>query len=119
MELKNSRNILHQSMLVTDQDELYFGEYGNNSSRSEVPIYRSQDSGRSWQLIFSFDTGKIKHIHGCYWDKYEEKVWVFTGDFAGECHALCADKDFKNIEWIGDSRHPSYANCHNHDGNTE
>jgi len=110
MELKNCRNILHQSMLVTDNGDLYFGEYGNNSPRSEVPIYHSHDSGRSWQKIFSFDARKIKHIHGCYWDKYEEKVWVFTGDFADECYALCADKDFEKIEWIGDGQQ-SYRMC--------
>ena len=110
LELKNCRNILHQSMLVTEKGEIYFGEYGNNASRSDVPVYRSQDGGKTWQKIFSFDKGKIKHIHGCYWDQYEEKVWVFTGDFAGECYAICANKDFKEIEWIGDGQQ-SYRMC--------
>ncbi|HKZ43872.1 MAG TPA: hypothetical protein VJZ78_02425 [Anaerolineales bacterium] len=110
LKLSNCRNILHQSMLVTENNEIYFGEYGNNASRSEVPIYRSQDSGISWQKIYSFDAGKIKHIHGCYWDKYEEKLWVFTGDFAGECYAICTDKDFTNIEWVGDGQQ-SYRMC--------
>jgi hypothetical protein len=108
--LSNCRNILHQSMLVTENGEVFFGEYGNNASRSEVPVYRSQDSGKSWQKIYTFNAGKVKHIHGCYWDKYEEKVWVFTGDFSGECYAICTDKDFKNIEWVGDGQQ-SYRMC--------
>lgn len=110
LRLKNCRNILHQSMLVTEQGELYFGEYGNNSTRSEVPIYRSCDSGRSWEIIYTFPKGKIKHVHGCYWDPVEQKIWVFTGDFAGECYALCTDRDFSDIEWIGDGQQ-AYRMC--------
>jgi hypothetical protein len=104
LKLKNCRNILHQSMLVTGQGELYFGEYGDNSSRTEVPIYRSRDRGRTWETIFVFPAGKIKHVHGCYWDPYEHKIWVFSGDFSGECYPLCADPDFKQVEWIGDGQ---------------
>lgn len=104
LKLKNCRNILHQAMLVLENGDIYFGEYGNNSSRSEVPLYRSQDFGHSWQRIYTFPAGKIKHIHGCYWDPYEKKIWVCTGDFAGECYILSADPDFQNIEWIGDGQ---------------
>jgi len=104
LKLKNCRNILHQAMLLTENGNLFFGEYGNNSNRSEVPVYRSQDSGQSWQTIFTFPAGKIKHVHGCYWDPFEKKVWLFTGDFADECYALNTDPDFKNIKWIGDGQ---------------
>jgi hypothetical protein len=83
---------------------LYFGEYGTNSSGSEVPVYRSADGGRSWQTVFVFPPGKTKHVHGCYYDPIEEKIWVLTGDFENECHILCADRDFKNVEWIGDGQ---------------
>lgn len=110
LNLKNCRNILHQSMLVTEQSDLFFGEYGNNASRAEVPIYRSKDSGKSWQTIFTFPAGKIKHVHGCYWDPFEQKIWVFTGDFAGECYALCTDRDFSHIEWVGDGQQ-AYRMC--------
>jgi hypothetical protein len=110
LELKNCRNILHQSLHNTEQGELFFGEYGNNSARAEVPIYRSLDSGKSWHVIYTFPRGKIKHVHGCYWDPIEKKIWVFTGDFSGECFALCTDRDFNHIEWIGDG-HQAYRMC--------
>jgi hypothetical protein len=110
LKLKNCRNILHQSMLVTQQGEMFFGEYGNNASRAEVPIYRSCDSGKSWQVIYEFPKNKIKHVHGCYWDPIEQKIWVFTGDFAGECYALCTDRDFSQIEWVGDGQQ-AYRMC--------
>lgn len=104
LALKNCRNVLHQSITVIDGQELFFGEYGNNPERREVPIYRSLDGGRSWQIVFTFAAGQIKHVHGCYYDPVEKKIWVLTGDFKNECRILCADRDFKNIEWIGDGQ---------------
>ena len=108
--LKNCRNVLHQSIAVIDGKELFFGEYGNNANRVEVPIYRSQDGGLTWQTIFTFPAGKIKHVHGCYFDPIENKIWVLTGDFKDECHILCADREFKSVEWIGDGQQ-TYRTC--------
>lgn len=115
LQLKNCRNVLHQSIAIAGGDEsgvkeVFFGEYGHNPERGEVPLYKSSDGGKSWQVIFTFAKAKIKHIHGCYWDAYEEKIWVFTGDFAGECHILCADKNFEQVEWIGNGQQ-AYRAC--------
>lgn len=102
LNLKNCRNVLHQSIAAIDGEKFYFGEYGNNPYRSEVPVYRSLDGGRSWEIVFMFPTGKIRHIHGCCFDPIDRKIWIFTGDFENECHILCSDLEFKQIEWIGD-----------------
>lgn len=102
--LRNCRNILHQSVAVVDKKNIYFGEYGNNPNRLEVPVYRSMDGGRSWEEIYKFESGTIRHIHGCYWDSYEEKIWVFTGDFSNECFVLVADRNFDKIEWLGNGQ---------------
>lgn len=110
LDLKNCRNVLHQSILTMNDRDVYFGEYGNNPDRSEVPIYRSRDAGKSWETAFLFPKGKIRHVHGCYFDQFEEKIWVLTGDFKDECHILCADRDFKEIEWIGDGQQ-LYRTC--------
>ncbi|MBT9150990.1 MAG: hypothetical protein DDT40_01171 [candidate division WS2 bacterium] len=110
LSLKNCRNVLHQSIAVIDRKELYFGEYGSNSPRLEVPIYRSLDGGESWEIVFVFQAGKIKHVHGCYYDPFEKRIWVLTGDFNNECYILCADKDFKDVEWIGDGSQ-TYRDC--------
>jgi hypothetical protein len=109
LNLKNCRNVLHQSIAVVDK-QVFFGEYGSNPARNEVPIYRSQDGGESWEIIYCFPAGRIKHIHGCYWDPYEQKIWVFTGDFAGENFILVADLEFKHVEWIGDGTQ-AYRAC--------
>ena len=104
LTLGNCRSVLHQAVAVVDDQELYFGEYGANSMRVEVPVYRSLDRGRSWDRVFVFPRGKIRHVHGCHWDPVERRIWVFTGDFQGECHILSADRDFRDVEWIGDGQ---------------
>jgi hypothetical protein len=102
LTLKNCRNVLHQSITVINNKEIFFGEYGSNKDRKSVPVYKSIDGGKSWQIIYTFPPQKIKHVHGCYYDPYEEKIWTATGDFKNECFLLCSDKNFQNIEWIGD-----------------
>lgn len=104
LKLRNCRNVLHQSVAVLNGAQLYFGEYGGNRRRTEVPLYRSLDAGKHWHEIFTFPKGRIKHVHGVYWDRFEERLWVFTGDFAGECWVLIADKDFSQVEWLGDGQ---------------
>lgn len=104
LTLKNCRNILHQSISSTPDGFIYFGEYGNNKKRNPVPLYRSKDGGKSWENIYTFEAGKIKHIHGCYYDKYEDKVWVCTGDFKDENWLVTADRDFKSLEFIGNGQ---------------
>lgn len=110
LSLQNCRNVLHQSIAVLEGQEVYFGEYGHNAARREVPVYRSRDGGRTWEVVFRFPAGKIKHVHGCYYDPYEEKIWVTTGDYAGENYLLCADRDFQQVEWIGDGQQ-RYRTC--------
>src|SRR3989338_247120 len=102
LKMRNCRNVLHQSICVINANTVYFGEYGGNPDRAEVPVYRSVDGGQHWQTIFTFPPGSIKHVHGCYWDPLEERVWVLTGDFEGECHMIVADRDFQNVTQMGD-----------------
>jgi hypothetical protein len=102
LTLRNCRNVLHQSINSTPDGLIYFGEYGNNGNRNSVPVYCSKDGGMSWEEIYTFPAGSIKHIHGCYYDKFTDKVWVCTGDFAGENWLLVADREFENVEKIGD-----------------
>jgi hypothetical protein len=100
--LTGCRNVMHQAITECEKGYLYFGEYGSNKNRDEVPVYRSTDRGRSWHIIYYFAKGDIKHIHSIQWDPYEKKLWLCTGDQNGECKIVLADSDFKDIEILGD-----------------
>ena len=111
LALRQCRNVLHQSVCQSGSGHHYFGEYGSNPGRQSVPIYRSCTQGRSWECIFEFPAGKARHVHGCFWDPYQRRVWVCTGDFAGESHLVAADEDFKDLAWFGDGGQ-QWRTCH-------
>lgn len=100
--LKNCRNILHQSLSSNSKGHLFFGEYGDNRARRPVNVYKSIDNGKSWQVIYQFKAGEIKHIHGCYYDNYEDKIWTLTGDFENENIIMKSDENFIYNKKIGD-----------------
>lgn len=101
MKMNGCRTPLHGSIANVDGRTLFFGEYGRPYPSGKT-VYKSTNGGMKWQPVFNFSCEQIRHIHSCKWDPYEQKLWVFTGDFNGQCKILCADQDFKSIEWIGD-----------------
>ncbi len=110
LTLRNCRNVMHQSINSTPEGYIYFGEYGANNERTTVPVYRSIDGGLSWKEIYTFPEKSIKHVHGCYYDEYTDKIWVCTGDFKDESWIIVANKDFSEIKKIGDGQQ-KYRTC--------
>lgn len=100
--LKQCNQLLKNSICVTPENEIFFGEYGQNNNRNPVPIYKSVDGGKNWKMIYEIAASKARHIHGCFWDNFEKKIWILTGDFEYENHFIKTDTNFKNLEWIGD-----------------
>lgn len=81
-------------------DTLYFGEYFNNSERTSLYIYKSTDSGKTWSRCYMFPAGSIRHIHGIFYDKYEDLLWFLTGDLDGECLIGNSSDGFQSINII-------------------
>lgn len=100
LSLINCRNPLHDSILVKN-NVVIFGEYGKPHNIGKK-IYKSNDYGLNWDVVYQFSPSDIRHVHTCKYDKFQNKVWIFTGDFTGECKILICDLDFTQIELIGD-----------------
>jgi hypothetical protein len=100
--LRQCRNVLHCGIAVSP-DGIFFGEYGANPDRVSVPIWKSADDGRSWNIVYEFPAGSIRHIHGVFVDPYSDSFWITTGDFRGECFVFeVRDHDFGEIIRHGD-----------------
>tara|TARA_B100001173_G_scaffold283070_1_gene268353 strand:+ start:894 stop:1928 length:1035 start_codon:yes stop_codon:yes gene_type:complete len=100
--LKQSRNALHGGIAVKSTG-IFFGEYGHNPKRKPVPIWKSEDDGRSFKIVKEIYEKNIKHIHGIYADKFSDSLWIVTGDFDGECYLIeSTDDNFINLNWYGD-----------------
>ena len=100
-KLKESRNVPYNSIAIT-KNGIYFGEYFSNKNRKNVNIWCSRDDGNTWSVIHKLPGSKTRHIHGIYYDKYTDSLWICTGDLNGECFLYNTSQDFSNIKIYGD-----------------
>lgn len=85
---------------VTPNDCAYWGEYFDNSQRDEVHIYSSTDCGRTWNIAHTFAKKTIRHVHNIVYDRWQNCLWILTGDNGSECRILRASLDFRDVETI-------------------
>ena len=95
----NCRNPMYNAILNVE-GTLYIGEYGKPNGVGKR-ILMSKDDGLTWSCVHQFKSDEIRHIHALLWDKYEQKIWIFTGDFNPEPQVFKADKNFNNFERVG------------------
>ena len=87
-------------MAVTPEGKLYWGEYFDNKERDEVYVYGSEDGGYSWDIVYTFPKGSIRHIHNIFYDSYENCLWVLTGDYGKEPKIIKFSTDWRTIDII-------------------
>ena len=76
---------------------LFFGEYFDNSEKTNVRIYKSLNNGRIWEVAYEFATGQTRHIHALMSDPYSGRVWVCTGDKDNESMIGWSDNNYQII----------------------
>jgi len=84
----------------TPNDHIFWGEYFDNPHRDEVHIYASTDRGARWEVAHTFPKGTIRHVHNIVYDKWENSLWVLTGDHDSECRILRASCDFRTVDVV-------------------
>jgi hypothetical protein len=77
-EIKGSRPLC----VCTDRENIYYGIYRNNVERKPIELLQYSTTKKSWNVFYRFE--EIRHIHGVFWDRYESKLWVTTGDLDHE-----------------------------------
>jgi len=79
---------------------LYFGEYFANIEKQSVYIYKSCDSGMTWDVCYTFPDGNINHVHGIFKDPFTNKMWFATGDRDNECIIGYTEDGFKTVKEV-------------------
>jgi hypothetical protein len=79
---------------------VFWGEYFDNPSREAVHIYGSHDGGLTWNVVYTFPKGAIRHVHNIVHDSWQDCLWVLTGDYGDECRVLRANSDFSRVELV-------------------
>lgn len=94
--------VLRAACAVDDRENIYFGEYLANDERGEMRVYRYAAGADSLEVIHTFPSGSIKHIHGIYFDEFTKTLFCLTGDDEQECRILQTADEFRTIETIGE-----------------
>lgn len=100
-ELRRGRSPLSQGMCQTSGGYIYYGEYWSNPDREAVHLWRSTDDGLSWETVYTFSAGSIRHIHAVQHDPFTGCLWVATGDRDHECRILCSSDGGRSFEVVG------------------
>ncbi len=87
-------------LCATPDGRMYWGEYFDNVRRDEVHIYASGDGGTTWQVAHTFPKGAIRHVHNIVYDRWDQCLWIFTGDYGQECKILRASLDLSTFDEV-------------------
>ena len=85
------------NLCITPSGKFFFGEYFQNIGKQAVNIYCSDDNAKTWHVAYTFPEGNINHIHGLFFDKYTNRIWVATGDRENECIIGYTEDEFKTF----------------------
>lgn len=85
---------------VTPDGCAFWGEYFDNPKRDAVHIYGSSDQGSTWSIAYTFAKREVRHVHNIVYDKWDNCLWILTGDEGNECRILRASIDFTRVETI-------------------
>lgn len=92
----------HRGVCITPDGTIFFGEYTLNPKRDHnTTLFRSTDNGRTFQAIVTFPENEVRHIHFVQWDKYENCLWMGTGDEDHECKLMRSFDNGDNWETVG------------------
>lgn len=92
----------HRGICTTPDGTVYFGEYSVNlNNENPTSLYRSTDNGISFQKILTFEKREVRHIHFIQWDKYENCIWMGTGDKNYECKLMRSTDNGDTWETVG------------------
>lgn len=95
-EIHRGTRPLH--ITATPSGLVYWGEYFDNAERGEVHIYCSDDQGMTWQVAYTFPARTIRHLHNIIFDRWQNCLWILTGDNGHECKIMRASVDLKTVE---------------------
>ena len=77
-----------------------FGDYWANEVLEPVRIHGSRDGGATWNVVYAFSAGEVRHVHGISYDPYDTCFWICAGDDGDQCRLLRASADFRNVEIV-------------------
>lgn len=85
------------NLCIPPSGNIYFGEYFQNVDNLPIHIYKLIVEDGSLEKVYTFSQGEINHIHGLFFDKYTNRIWVVTGDAEHECIIGYTEDEFNSF----------------------
>lgn len=95
-----SRGSKPLNLCILPNGHIFLGEYFQNMNKEAVNVYGSEDNGQTWKVVYTFEAGNINHVHGLFFDKYTNRMWVLTGDRENECIIGYTEDEFKSFHEV-------------------
>jgi hypothetical protein len=90
-----------EGVALGPEDVVYFGEYITTPRPHQVRVFRGSRDGTEWDIVHTFPTGEVFHVHSIQYDPYRSRYWVTTGDRDAESKILYSDDGFASIHLLG------------------
>jgi hypothetical protein len=97
------RGVMPFGIAVDDDGRVYYGEYVTRplEDGETIALFRSDDNGRSFKIVYEFPDLVVRHIHNVQWDPFDKVVWMGTGD-GDEQSRVGYSKDLgRSFLWVG------------------
>lgn len=102
-------NIVEVNNICGFENAFLYGAYLNPFNLSEVHVYKRINT-KEWIPIYIFSKGEINHIHNIIPDKYNNCLWILTGDFDDAVAIWMVKDNFKFVKRVV-SGNQSFRSC--------
>ena len=99
--IQKSFRVLRSAAAIDEHGNVFFGEYISNNERLPVKIYKYVPGNNKLEVVYEFEAGVIRHIHGIYFDKYTKSLWCLCGDIGSENKIIQSFDEFSTISVVG------------------
>ncbi len=90
---------LMRGSCVNAAGTVFYGEYFDNAERRAVAILASDPPYTDFRVIYTFQPGEIRHIHGLLPDPFiHGRIWITCGDENAESTIYFTEDDFATVE---------------------
>ena len=84
--------------LANDGELVCYGEYRSNAKRDSVHVWGASHGSATWHPLYRFRG--VRHIHGVFFDPYDKKFWITTGDDDDEAGIWVSEDRFSTVEKV-------------------
>ncbi len=95
--IERNRKVLYLARISSG---IYFGDYGYNPRKESKSIFRYEPESKKFRKIYTFEMGKVNHIHNIIEDSEIHRIYVFTGDFDESAAIYYTDDDFGTVQLL-------------------